>query len=178
MVYKYITEDNLENKQTYMYSEYGGEDFLEEYVKSRKDIIINTNSLGRGAAHNAYTELRYIWNDIRNAETIDVQTKDMIDMYVKAFEVRKRIYTGYDEAWKPCRQEYREYGIYLLLGNILIRTYWMTGCIKYVSCLMKLTDSLISVAKMLKETEQYELAEILEKELKIYEKLQRTGDAV
>ncbi len=48
MNYKYITEDNLENKQTYMYSEYGGEDFLKAYVKSREDVIENINFSGGG----------------------------------------------------------------------------------------------------------------------------------
>ena len=39
MSYKYITENNLEHKQTYMYSEYGGIDFLLEYECIRQEFI-------------------------------------------------------------------------------------------------------------------------------------------
>ena len=37
MNYKYITEDDLENKQTYMYSEY--DDFLMVYARLREEVI-------------------------------------------------------------------------------------------------------------------------------------------
>ena len=36
MNYKYITENNLENKQNYMYSEYCRQEFLDAYVSTRK----------------------------------------------------------------------------------------------------------------------------------------------
>ena len=39
MSYKYITENNLEHKQTYMYSEYGGMNFLLEYECIRQEFI-------------------------------------------------------------------------------------------------------------------------------------------
>lgn len=172
MNYKYITEDNLENKQTYMYSEYGGEDFLTAYVKSRENAIANVHLEG---VHNTYTELKYIWKNIRDAEVIEAEIKDRIDLYVKTFEVRKRLYTGYDEMWKPCKNTYRDYVNYLLLGNILIVAFRKTGCAKYASCLMKLTDSLISVMKYLNEAEQCELADILGSELEIYGKLKKIG---
>ena len=45
MAYKYITENNLYNKQTYMYSEYNGICFLKEYVASRQKYLNNFKSL-------------------------------------------------------------------------------------------------------------------------------------
>ena len=39
MDYIYVTENNLENRQKYTYSQYGGEDFLNAYMDSRKSFI-------------------------------------------------------------------------------------------------------------------------------------------
>ena len=43
MLYKYITENNLYDKQNYMYSEYGGIAFLDSYLLSRREFL---NRLG------------------------------------------------------------------------------------------------------------------------------------
>lgn len=43
-MYKYITENNLENKQNYMYSEYGGAEFLVSYLESRYIEGIDTDN--------------------------------------------------------------------------------------------------------------------------------------
>ena len=39
MGYKYITDNNLVNKQDYMYSEFGGVDFLKAFTGSRDEFI-------------------------------------------------------------------------------------------------------------------------------------------
>lgn len=48
MNYKYITENNLENKQNYMYSEYGGQDFVDAYIESRKNAMKLEQMFGGG----------------------------------------------------------------------------------------------------------------------------------
>lgn len=39
MAYKYITDNNLYKKQTYMYSEYKGMLFFKEYLDSRQAFL-------------------------------------------------------------------------------------------------------------------------------------------
>lgn len=41
MRYKYITENNLENRQDYMYSKFEGKDFIYSYFNTRKNFISN-----------------------------------------------------------------------------------------------------------------------------------------
>lgn len=48
MGYKYITGNNLYEKQTYRYSEYRGKDFIKEYIESRKKYLKNTENIGGG----------------------------------------------------------------------------------------------------------------------------------
>lgn len=174
MNYKYITEDNLVNKQNYMYSEYGGQEFLDAYILSRKSII-EKEQIFRYAEHNTYQELSDIKEALNKNEKIDGFLKQQIDAYVKTFEVRKRLYAGYDEHWKPVVDNYRIYSNYLILCQILLLMWQKTKCTKYVSCLLKVTDSLISVIDEMNETEVYILTNVLREELSIYEDIRR-GD--
>lgn len=45
MSYKYITSDNLEIKQDYMYSVYAGLDFLQAYYESRRRFIKHNSTV-------------------------------------------------------------------------------------------------------------------------------------
>lgn len=55
MEYKYITENNLFEKQTYMYSEYKGIDFIKEYMSSRKNWQCIKNETGGGVCRTKNT---------------------------------------------------------------------------------------------------------------------------
>lgn len=48
MGYKYVTSNNLYEKQTYEYSEYRGIDFITEYLESRKRCFINPENIEGG----------------------------------------------------------------------------------------------------------------------------------
>lgn len=90
---------------------------------------------------------------------------------MKTFEVRKRLYAGYDDKWKPCVNIYSNYELYLLMSEILIKVYCKSKILKYVSCLLKITDSLISVANNMNEIEIYRLSNILQNELLLIEQI-------
>ncbi|GFI36182.1 hypothetical protein IMSAGC015_00341 [Lachnospiraceae bacterium] len=173
MLYSYITEDNLENKQNYMYSTYSGTPFLEEYVKIRQDYCEKAEKEDRTEGYEVETDptlmsLMLLDGEYRLAG-MNESIRGRVDLFVKTFEVRKRIYTEYEESWKPEKDAgYRNYDSYLVLGDILNRVWEDTGCTKYVSCLMKINDTLLSVSDRLKPRQKKQLAENLRKELKIF----------
>lgn len=170
MNYKYITEDNLENKQNYMYSEYCGQEFLDAYVSTRKNIIEKEQIFER-VDHNTYQELSIIKEKLIKNDNIERLLKQQIDAYVKTFEVRKRLYAGYDSTWRPVVNNYRIYYNYLLLCEVLLLVWHKTKCTKYINCLLKITDSLISIISEMNETEEYRLINILKEELSIFEEI-------
>ncbi len=173
MNYKYITENNLENKQTYMYTEYSGTEFIEAYKLSRKEILRKHMLNMVGMKHNTYKELSDIRDIISNGDlTIDGNIKKEIDEYVKSFEVRKRLYVGYDENWKPVQKNYNVLENYLLFGEILVDTYDKTSNLKYLNCLLKITDSLCSVSSKMDEVQIYRLSEIVKSELYMVQEIQ------
>lgn len=181
MVYEYITENNLYHKQSYMYSEYGGIEFLKAYLYSRQkymdkydtqfhsnEEIVETDSANLSLVGQ---ELRQIRNHLRN-EDFDDDVKDLVNAYTKSFEVRKRIYNEYDNTWKPVEQaEFEDYAAYLMLADCLLLSYGHTKCLKYISCLLKVDDTLLSIQNRLDGRLKYHLCDVIRQELGIFYQL-------
>ena len=104
MPYRYVTKNNLENPQNYMYSEYSGFSFLKNYIKSREKYIstqntsikINQNYISdyanlikRSETFNCIYQI-YI-KIVEEKSNIDFMRKE-IEYYIKVFEIRKRLY--------------------------------------------------------------------------------------
>lgn len=185
MAYKYVTENNLYDKQTYMYSQYNGIQFLKEYLGVRQEYLKKNASLGKCAAEktegqaNAASVMcdllhikKILKSDKQNKETID-----LMNAYTKSFEVRKRIYQEYDSDWKPTgSMNFEDYEIYLTFAECLVLSYRHTQCLKYFSCLLKVDDTLLSVSGQMDLVLKGELYQIIKKELAIfYEIAEKNG---
>lgn len=156
MEYKYITENNLYQKQTYMYSEYGGASFLKSYVESRQQYLNVNNEIEKAKyiieyseiamdSSNVIQDLLYIRKALKTGKW-DLKVRELINAYVKSFEVRKRIYDNYDSNWKPDEDAgFENYAMYLLFAECLGIIYQYTGSLKYFSCLLKVDDVLLSI---------------------------------
>lgn len=173
MEYKYITENNLENKQNYMYSEFGEAAFLHAYKSSRTSFVKEMADYYGGDFHETREELFKLKSRLSNADDLDVVSwRDTIDAYVKRFEVSKRLFTEYDEKWKPTEHAtYEQIDIYLLLAECCLQVYKITKCTKYFSCLLKIDDTLLSIKDMITNSEKERLSHILEGEIEEYDKL-------
>lgn len=170
MDYIYVTENNLENRQKYTYSQYGGEDFLNAYMDSRKSFI-EEKLIEPEPVHVTYNELSMlVWGGVEGFDTL-------ADAYVKTFEVRKRIYTAYDANWVPMTTDRTDYVNYILLAKVLIGMYKKTSCLKYVNCLLKVDDTLLSIKDNMPYSCQLELQGVLTEELSIYENLRNKIDS-
>lgn len=162
MFYKYITSNNLDDPQDYMYAPYGGKDFLKSYAQTRERILsvcedMETEKLSverwrfSHAGGNTFQELIGLWEKIYIYHNIDPQIKTLLNRYVKRFEVRKRFYNQYRQDSKTPFLEsgYHETANYLLFGLILKRACEITGSLKYLSCFLKLNDTLLSLENKL-----------------------------
>ena len=155
-IYTYISEDNLENTQNYMYTPYGGKAFLDAYLESRtpyltenaeEAVSVSMQTIaGRPKASQDKTleELLFLWN---SDNWKDASCRSGIDQYIKRFEVRKQLYGAYDsEIRKPIFESgYRESDRYLTLAAIAEKAYRVFHSLKYLNCLLKLNDTLLSL---------------------------------
>lgn len=169
MEYKYITEDNLIHKQDYMYSEFGGDAFLNSYISSR-DVFINDYQ--EDICNNRIT-CRDLCKTLELLQDGDYESARIIlDEYVKRFEVSKRLYSKYNEKWKNTdSSSYEEWDIYLALSECCLSAYRLSKCTKYYSCLLKLDDTLLSVTDRMTQVQCERLRAILIQERKIFDVL-------
>ena len=162
MRYKYITDNNLDNRQDYMYSEYGGKDFLDEYKASRLSYIAKYDA--ETSFRDTRLELEHI--KISIAKRNYKYARETLDLYVKRFEVTKRIYTEYNEFWKATNNAtYEQLDLYILLSECCMDFYIVSDCTKYLSCSLKVNDTLLSMANRLTCSETKRLIIILKREL-------------
>ncbi len=174
--YEYITNNNLEDRQNYMYSEFGGVEFLKLYRLSREQYLKGLKESSREeiiANHDTRKDLNQV---LRNLKCGDYnKTKDVLNDYVKRFEVSKRLYTEYKQNWKVANNaSYDNLDLYMLLADCCLESYKLSGCTKYFSCLLKIDDTLLSVSSSLTCLESEHLKEIVIKELEEFEKLKKS----
>lgn len=176
MAYKYVTENNLYEIQNYMYSEYGGVDFIKEYLDSRQNYLecqIEVDGIQNKEEKNNVVreELRGILEKLKSFKC-DKEVICSLDTYIKRFEVRKRIYTEYGRDKKPLADaEFEDYEIYLLFADCLLSVCQKRECLKYFSCLLKVDDTLLSVKDKLGERHRRYLRQIIKQELNIFYQL-------
>lgn len=173
MSYKYITDDNLINIQDYMYSEYRGRTFLEEYMKSRTGFL-DANPLGETSEYIDCTnkQLMNIRKQIAKRDFVGVKAD--LDKYVKRFEVRKRIYSQYDEIGKPNEgSNYTDISNYIVFAECLVSAYVYFQKMKYISCLLKVNDTLISISDTMNSQQKMRLCQLIESELDFIDEIQR-----
>ena len=177
MKYKYITRNNLYEKQTYMYSEFKGMDFIKEYLNSRKNCLNEfdkTETVGKGTEITYSVVYKDLLSNCENLKTGKNLNKAIasVNAYTKSFEVRKRIYTGYDAEWKPLNGAgFEEYESYLVFADCLLLAYHQTKCLKYFNCLLKLDDTLLSIQNRMGQEAKEHFRQTIQQELDIFNQL-------
>ena len=177
MEYKYITENNLENRQYYMYSEYGGSEFIKSYLAVREQAIqvvkpvedskefdvICEEYLNHRSQSPTFLELKNLLCKVMQNRVDDAE----ISFYLKTFEVRKRIYTEYDKnTGKPAEgANYQNRDNYILFSVLMCHLYKQTHKLQYLNALLKVNDTLISIQNLLGESENQILQEVLKQEV-------------
>ena len=175
MAYKYITSNNLNEKQAYTYSEYRGIAFIKDYLYTRQSCLDHRKSLVGGISCNVATESNPVKKDLAEicrklkGEQCSKEVLDLVNWYTKSFEVRKRLYTKYDETGKPENGAgFEDYENYLMFADCLVLAYKRTGCLKYFSCLLKVDDTLLSIQDRLSACLWEHLRRIIGQELAVF----------
>lgn len=180
MSYKYIANNNLYEKQTYMYSEYKGMDFLKEYLDSRKVCLNSQENPGEDVLVQYETLNNPVQQDLLkivqklNNGNCSKELMTYVNAYTKSFEVRKRLYSCYDDNWKPTTDAgFEDYESYLLFAECLLLAYRHTECLKYFSCLLKVDDTLLSIQEKLRDQLKKHCCRIIQQEVNIFYQLAR-----
>ena len=165
--YQYSKESLLENPQTYQFTKFEGNEFLQRYVNSRKKIILKLGSSrysdadiekvieqeqndSRNKNNTTIFELRRILlHIIKNNKDTKINAK--FEIYLKKFEINKRLYDKYDDNEKNSTR-YDIIENYILLSVISILKFKKTENLKFLNTALKLNDTICSEFRnMIKE---------------------------
>ena len=161
--YPYSSENLLEKPQKYQMSPFEGKDFLSSYLNSRKKIIqileknkkisydeildqfkkfidVNFESFSEVVFLEKFLSF-LIYNLL---EMNKDKTNEYVDLILKKFEIKKRLYYTYNSEFKEITDDYKNLHNYTLLALIFQIKYKQTKALKYLNAILKLNDILCS----------------------------------
>lgn len=157
-MYTYITENNLESPQSYMYTKYKGREFLKEYFDSRRRYaeLFLVGSVNAGIRDNDKKIFQYL--DGMLAKGIGDKEK-LARIFIHKFEVSKILHRAYDESMKPIREKgYAGLEAYIYLCYAAVECFDMDKNMKYLNAALKLNDLICSCENFIKGDEMRRLA--------------------
>ena len=171
--YVYSTQNLLEIPQKYQMSPFQGHEFLEQYKESRRASMqlikdkINTITLDQIAAQmqpNFQHPLEIINSSKFSTQKLfesiflillrdkdDVGVTKIVNSFVKKFEIKKRIFSHYNQEIKEASDNYKILANYILLASICVLKYKKIRNLKYLNVLLKLNDTICSQISVISE---------------------------
>ena len=171
--YDYINQNSPGEKINYSYSKFKGYEFL-EYYKENRISVVNTLKKKKFKLINPNFKTSYVLLDwIKKGVN-----KHQLDMLIKRFEVTKRIYSEYDESFRPLNKStsFTHFECYLFFAYFLLTENKRKFRLQNVNCLLKVNDILISNKKLLSHEEITFLSFCLLEELKIIDQIKSLLD--
>ena len=159
MTYEYTNKDLLKFSQKYQQSLFQGREFLDSYFKNREELIEKIEKKGYNfeILQDIETELiekiESTKNDLERkfSEIIinkilkkDSSMDKIIDIFLKKFEIKKRIAFEYDSNNKEKSKNFQYLRNYLLLSILCCLRYKETKNLKFLNTVLKINDTLIS----------------------------------
>lgn len=168
-MYGYITDNNLERRQTYQYSSFQGTPFLTVYEQSRGkllngignrtyplEILLNATMEGIPDHPSSESELltkhllsAWLEKELQSEQSYTNGSDELLKFFVKKFEVRKRIFEKYDLKLSPLTKSYNVHELYILFAVVINHAYMRTQNLFYLNCALKLGDTLLSISELL-----------------------------
>jgi hypothetical protein len=159
MNYEYTNKDLLKFPQKYQQSLFQGKEFLNSYFKNREEIIekIKKNGYDFKNLQNIETELiekmestkndlekKFIKIIINKNLKKDLPMDQIVDTFLKKFEIKKMIALEYDSNNKEKSKNFRYLRNYLLLSILCCLKYKETKNLKFLNTVLKINDTLVS----------------------------------
>ena len=164
--YKYCDNDLLINSQNYQMSQFAGVPFLEAYIEFREellkkfitnkfilsqtDLITKLNlenykgyDVTKIDEYESISILSWILFDLFD-NTHNLISDNFINIFIKKFEVKKKIYSKYSKEFKENSENFTVLRNYLLLSIICLIKYQRTLNLKFLNTTLKINDILCS----------------------------------
>lgn len=180
MNYNYSKKGQLHYPQKYEKTPFEGKNFLVEYKNLReKNIkilkekikdeiefneILKNLKIGKNKESEFFT--RILLESVLKENSDSEKNNNIINIFIKKFEVKKRIFSSYNKLFVENSSNYQEMINYILLSNICVIKYEKTKNLKFLNTILKLNDLICSEIENIKDEIELNLAQhCLNKEL-------------
>jgi hypothetical protein len=151
-LYNFTTTNLIESPNNYFYSNFLGIKFVDSWFQNRDPFINKYQVHGHTSQPQSYSELNsYSAEDILeflySSIVYGKSTKGLFELFIKRFEVTKRIYHNYTRELKASKgSQYENLNHYIRFGEILIYSYDFSKSLSELNALLKVLDILVSVS--------------------------------
>lgn len=152
--YSYADEDRLETRNTYFYSPYGGEAFLEAWAAHRRSLLAEASlpaDVPQGTLTGEPGDAEVLgWLDAwRAGRKPRGALRARLEARLRHFEVSKRLFPEYDVDGRPMeRSDYRKAQRYVNFALMLEAGYVVEGDLRLLNALLKCMDTLFSIVDL------------------------------
>ena len=155
-IYPYSEGDRLQDRNTYMYSEYHGQRFLTVWGELRAAVLRELPSPaapatapGSAPAGEGYATDQLLAH-LLAMPAEDEDRRRLAERLLQRFEVSKRLYRRYDGQFKAQRDSgYDELALYLQFATLCASYVDGANPMPFLNALLKVTDSLIALRSRL-----------------------------
>ncbi len=158
MTYPYSNGDLLKNPERYQFTKFKGKNFLESYFYSRKIALKNISSridkkMDFNEIIDSITNIKNLENSESNLEKLlltnlknhknrDIKFNKIIDIFLKKYEIKKRLVMQYDDDFHEKDSNYKNLRNYILLDLLCIIRFNETQNLKFLNTILKINDML------------------------------------
>jgi len=184
--YNYSKKGQLHNPQKYQKTPFEGKKFLLSYQNFREKNIKNLkqkiedkkdfNEIIKNFQIEKCDDIKFSTRILLKSilkENVDSEKYDkIVNVLIKKFEVKKRIFSSYDKLFFENSSNYQDMINYILLSNICAKQYEKTKNLKFLNTVLKLNDLICSEIENIEENIELNLSlHCLNKELDFVLKL-------
>ena len=174
--YTYASGNLLDNRNTYIYTKYHGDQFIMDWRQNRDAAlaqlpapITSPEASHVRALEEIVTDNVYNTAEIMEALYANVSQHDLDQLsyrllaeLVKRFEVTKRIHNNYSSDWQAIdKAAYNSLRLYVRYGELMQAAYEFTKRLEYLNVFLKVLDTLVALLGKLTPDEEGRLASLL-----------------
>ena len=184
MTYPYSGIDLLKNPEKYEFTKFQGKEFLEVYFYARKAILKNISSKIEQEMNftdivEKITSIKNLENEgynleellgkiLKNYKNLDKKSNEIIDIFIKKYEIKKRLSVQYDSDFKEKDANFKKIRNYFLLDLLCIVRFNETQNLKFLNAILKINDMLVTQISFIVDKIDLNIFKwILENEIKI-----------
>lgn len=170
--YPYADGDLLENRNTYFYSQYGGQDFLTGWQARRHKLAEDLQTITDISTKVMREETPFIVLSKNIKLALSEESFDDLNKLLQRWEVTKRIHSAYKENWRPVdNKDYKRADHYLIFAELLDLAYGKTRHLPYFNGLLKVMDTLTSLSGQFGSDERQRLLHLIGQERRYFDDL-------